>query len=111
MRWPLFLILIVVSSVGLWIGRKIDKGLAPDEAAPLADAIFRIPLALTLVYGLLQWFRTLWYWVESSEPLVLLDPPGNDAVAALANGLLLSWLSIYVLFLYLRRRQAKRPVP
>jgi hypothetical protein len=33
------------------------------------------------------------------------DPPANLVLATLTNGVLLSWVSVYVLFLYLRRHE------
>jgi hypothetical protein len=107
-RWPLYLILALVSSCGLWISWKVRNGYTPEQAISLQDIIFRWPLALTLAYSIAQLFRTVWIWVDINNVYatrVLYDPPGNDIMAAINNGVLLTWASIYVLFLYLRRHE------
>jgi hypothetical protein len=73
----------------------------------LQDVVFRWPLALTLIYGLVAMGRTLWLWIDTDASAVRIwgDPPTNLTLAVFANGVMLSWVSIYVLFLYLRRAE------
>jgi len=107
-RWPLYVILCIVSGYGLWISWRAHNGYKRDQAIPLQDIIFRWPLALTLAYSVTQIIRTIWIWVDLGNVYavrVLNDPPGNDAMAAFNNGVLLTWVSIYVLFLYMRRHE------
>lgn len=107
-RWPLYVILGIVSAYGLYIGWKVRNGYTQDQPIALQDIVFRWPLALTLGYSLIQMARTIWVWVDPQEVFavrIFNDPPGNDAMAAFSNGLILAWVSIYVLFLILRRRE------
>jgi hypothetical protein len=106
-RWPLYIILCVVSGIGLWVSWSNHRE-RPNDITSLQDIVFRWPLAFTLIYGLVSLARTIWLWIDPNDVSAIRmfgDPPANLVLATLTNGVLLSWVSVYVLFLYLRRHE------
>lgn len=106
-RWPLYLILCVITITGLVVGRRTRQRYRPGDPVSLEDVIFRWPLVLTFIYGFVSMARTVWIWCDPSFAVkVLEDPPGNIILAAFCNGIVLAWVGVYVLLLYMRRHRA-----
>jgi hypothetical protein len=107
-RWPLFVFLAVISSLGLWIGyagRREEK----SKIRNLQDTAFRCPEVLTLVYSLIAIGRAIWIWIDPLGQFTvrfLEDPPVSAVMTAYCNGLVLTWVAVYVLFLWIRGHES-----
>jgi hypothetical protein len=108
-RWPIYLILCIVSIAGLAFDYRTRHRIESSVGTiSLQDYIFRWPLIFSLVYGSVLMGRTLFLWIDVDDVSsigLFGDPPVNALLAVFGNGVILSWVCVYVLFLYLRRHR------
>jgi hypothetical protein len=107
-RTILYFVVIIGAIVGLLEERRVRRERIPGQPLPLHIVTFRSATILSLLYGVIALGRTIWIWIDPTGAFavrVLEDPPGNAVLAALVNGLVLTWLCTYVLYLYVRRHQ------
>ncbi len=102
-RWPIYFFLCVIAAAGLIV--DLRARLKHNGGIAMQDYIFRWPLIFTFIYGVIQVVRTVYIWIDPGDGYAIRlfqDPPLNSLLAPFTNGILLSWVVVYILFRYSR---------